>query len=108
MRRVFSSYTSFEARLIAQLLAEHGVESEVRNESLNRVIGGVPLTESMVEVWVAEADVSRAEELVAEPHRRAQLAENDESGALAQCPTCGAQWEPGFERCWNCGYVTSA
>lgn len=108
MRRVYSSYTPFQAHLTAQFLREEGLSPEVRNESLNRVIGGVPLTESMVEVWVPEEEATRAERLLHENETREEIDNAGERAKLAQCPACGAQWEPGFDRCWNCSYVTSA
>lgn len=113
MARAHAAWSLFEARLVLEALRSAGMDAVLRNEGLNSGIGGVPVHESMVEVWVPIADAERGEELARaivygdarhpvdadgrDPHADPHLAIDPEP-----CPHCGAARELGYDTCWNC------
>ena len=108
-QRVYSCLHPFEAHVVANHLRHNGVAATVRNERLNRLLGAIPMSESMVEVWVPDDDVANATELLAAMAAIeatagvAPDAPEPPTPAAPQCGHCGAPWERGFDVCWNCG-----
>lgn len=113
MSRVHAAWSLFEAHLVLDALRGADIDAELRNERLSGGMGGLPVNESMVEVWVPVEDAAQAEALAksivygdakhpvdaqgldprAEPH----LAVDTDP-----CPKCGAAREIGYDTCWNC------
>lgn len=85
-----------EATLLARAIEQAGVRATVLGEHRAGLVGGVAQEDTLVDVVVDGADVSRAQAAV----RRffgPQL-------VLAPwtCPTCGETNPGNFELCWRC------
>lgn len=81
---------------IRNLLESAGIEVTLKNEFLGGGVGELPPTEAWPELWVAEADLRVAQEIVAELEREPSL-------PGWRCPQCGEKIEGQFSACWNCG-----
>jgi hypothetical protein len=53
-RRVYIGDTPAEAWHIRNVLDQHGIASELRNETLFGATGEIPVLESLPEVWVSD------------------------------------------------------
>jgi len=62
-------------------------------------VGEIPFLEAWPELWVAELDFDRAQELIETAVHGEGLAE-----PLWTCPSCGEEVEGQFTECWNCGH----
>lgn len=98
MKRVYSSESIVQVTHVRNLLAAEGIKSELRNERLGGVIGEIPYLETWPELWVAELDFDRAQELIEQELHGPGLEEPP-----WKCPSCGEQVEGQFTECWNCG-----
>jgi hypothetical protein len=87
-----------EARLLEGLLSGSGFAVEVRGEALAPLGGEIPNTETWVELWLPEEELTRARELVAEVE-----ANGDKARRTVGCPGCREENPGNFELCWNCG-----
>jgi hypothetical protein len=95
MNKIFSSPDSAEVELLKNMLADAGIECEVRNGDVSRIVPAPPFYE---ELWVSEQDYPKASELL-ESWRQETVA----SGSAWTCPACGERIEPQFSSCWKCG-----
>lgn len=102
MKKIYIAQNPPEAYLVKGFIESHDIPAFIQGEELFGIRGGVPLTpETSPSVWVAEADVERARELVAEFFRSEQRDRpQDEKW---HCPVCGEILEAQFTDCWNCG-----
>lgn len=109
--RVYSHQFLASAQLVADHLDAHDIAAQVTGQHLTGLGGMIPFTDTYAEVWVRPEDAARAAVLVARiispPEEGALSMLPDEAGALAvvpePCPACGAEAEPGFDVCWQCG-----
>ena len=98
MKRVFSSDNVPMVWHVRNMLRQQGIDVLVKNDGLYSVVGEVPVTECMPEVWVKNSLQYRyAEQLVAEMH-----ADEQEVLPSWQCGCCGESNEGNFAVCWNC------
>ena len=98
-KRVYSHESLAMVGHMKNVLAHHGVDSEVRNQGLGSVVGEIPPVECWPTLWVSDPIlVDRAEELVA-----AELADEGNSHPAWRCGTCGADNEGQYAACWQCG-----
>lgn len=93
MRRVFSAFDRLAAHHARNLLEASGIRAEVRNEVLASAMGELPPAECQAEVWVPEAEVERAMEVLRQPAP---------SGPDWRCARCGEVSGAQFSACWNC------
>ena len=73
-----------------------GLEHQMRNEMLGGAVGEIPATETIPEIWVHDADVSQALEIIGQ-------IKNADTGGPAWTCVCGEVHESQFRSCWNCG-----
>lgn len=97
MRKVFTADNLVTVAHFRNVLESHGIRAEIRNQNLGGVLGEVPFTEVWPQLWVKPLDVQRALELIEEA--RALPA----GGDPWRCGDCGADNEPQFAACWQCG-----
>jgi len=98
------------AQVVADVLERAGFHPKLRNEHLARLIGVVPAHENVVEVVVPVEEEAAALESLKELGIFGQdgqlslpAAEDGRLSLPENCPHCGAEVEPGFETCWQCG-----
>jgi hypothetical protein len=92
MRNVFVATSLADARLVHDLLAVNGIESQTVEKLRGNI--GTPYSE----VWVIDdSDGERALALIKVLH-----SESDQ-GPQWRCPACGEPNAPAFELCWQCG-----
>ena len=129
MVRIHGTPNSMEAHIFRTALAQYGIEARIRNEFLSTLAGAVPVTEVMIEVWVAADQATEAvaiiEEALARPtdteeddgDGRLSLVDDPGRGGLSmadgaavarpseppRCGACGETSPTGFEVCWKCG-----
>lgn len=133
MVRIHGTSNPMEAHVFRTALAQYGIEARLRNEMLSSLAGAVPVTEVMVEVWVAAEQAAEAVSIIEEALSRPSSSEKDEDGRLSLtdggtlslvaidagilsaqrptgptrpepvCSSCGETSPTGFEICWNCG-----
>lgn len=80
-------------------LESHGVPSFLKNEFTSSVMGEVPFFDTWPEIWVSDALVEQAKELI----EQAQ-AELSDLGDW-HCATCKEENPGTFELCWSCNTV---
>ena len=103
-RLVYSADTLTQVALVRNVLAMAGIETEIRNEHLGSVVGELPPISVWPELWVCrERDIAAAERAVAD-----YLTGETPAGPAWQCPSCGADNEPQFALCWQCGAAAPA
>ncbi|NKB32099.1 MAG: DUF2007 domain-containing protein [Pseudomonadales bacterium] len=97
MKRVYTADSVAMAWHIRNVLEQHDIYAEVKNERLSSIAGETPITESMPEVWVKPLYAKRAEQILKE------LANADEvEGEEWVCRSCGEDNLGSFDICWNC------
>jgi len=108
--RVYSNPFVPNAHLVAEHLRRAGIETRLRNAQLTAMRGMVPFTDVFAEVHVPEDRFDEADRIVRDlmgTDERGRLSPGDDrDGALSiadPCAACGAEREPGFEVCWQCG-----
>lgn len=88
----------FEAYLLRDVLAMHGVKAHVFNEHMASICGDVPPDVAMPQLWLDdEADLPRAKLILAEHASAGQRT------GRQFCPRCHEENPASFELCWNCG-----
>jgi putative signal transducing protein len=94
VKRVFSSYNAVLVHHIRNLLEAEGIETEVRNQMLSSAMGELPPAECQAELWVADDEAARAQEVLRRPAP---------AGPDWTCAGCGEASGPQFTQCWKCG-----
>jgi hypothetical protein len=100
-RRVYIGDTPAEAWHIHNVLDQHGIASELRNETLFGATGEIPVLESLPEVWVSDVNSVAAEALIKEIRSRPK------ESAEWRCDGCGEAVDGVFAICWRCGAPAS-
>jgi hypothetical protein len=99
MKRVFSAEFIPEVVHVQNLLEQSGIACTLRNERLGGAIGEIPFLEAWPQLWVDDADETRALRMLGELAAAARA-----QGAPAwRCSGCGEQIEGQFSECWQCG-----
>ena len=96
MKLVYTHENLFLVENARNLLAEHGIASELRNEFAGGGMGELAVFDTWPEVWVAEADYASALRVIAPLLKPV-------AGKLWRCDQCGETNEPTFGSCWRCG-----
>ena len=99
MKRVFSSFDRVAVYHALNLLQAEGIGATVRNEMLSSAMGELPPAECQAEVWVEDADATRAEQALRRPVP---------AGPDWTCAGCGEASGPQFTQCWKCGALRAA
>ncbi len=100
MKRVYAAESVVQVAHVKNMLAAEGIRAELRNDRLVGVTGDIPFLETWPELWVAELDFDRAQELIEQELHGPGLDEPP-----WRCPHCGEEVEGQFMECWNCGTV---
>jgi Putative prokaryotic signal transducing protein len=87
----------FQAYVLRDILAMHGIKAHVFNEHMQGAVGEIPVDAAMPQVWLDdEFDRVRATEVI----RQHNLLRS-RKGSLF-CRTCQEENPATFELCWNC------
>lgn len=97
MKLVYSHPNSMMVGSIAGLLAQAGIETQIRNEILGGAAGEISPNETWVELWVV--DPTRVDQALA---MISSLSEQSE-GENWICKNCQEKVPATFEVCWQCG-----
>jgi hypothetical protein len=98
MRPLYQAKDRIEAQFLRDFLDRHLIRAAVLGDYLAGAAGELPVN-IFPTVWVIEdADLPRAQELLA-----SFLAGPAAAGPDWTCPSCGERVEGGFDLCWNCG-----
>lgn len=95
--RLYCAEHSIEGHLLAGLLTQHGIEVEIRGEPLIGAIGELPTDLMQVELWVDEAKLVQAQQLVN------QWQQQNHHGEQWHCQQCHEPNPASFDLCWQCG-----
>lgn len=99
MKCVYSHPNSLIVFNFKNILSNHLIHCEIRNDGLSSTAGETPPTEVWAELWVSrEADYSRALSLIEE------AIHGDTSATSWFCTNCLEDNAPAFELCWKCGH----
>jgi hypothetical protein len=102
MKRIATADSLAEIGHLRNVLEQNGIPCIIKNEQLSGALGEVPFLECLPELWVVrDAEVERAERLLAELRRDVQ------TGDPWRCAECGEENEGQFAVCWNCGNAAS-
>ena len=93
MKKLLSSPDSAELELFKNILADIGIEWELRNSDVSRIMPTPPFYE---ELWVSDEEFPKASELLASWQRPPKI-------DAWTCPRCGETVEAQFSSCWKCG-----
>ena len=87
---------STEGELARLALEQEGLEVELVGQQLSTLQGAIPASEVMVELWVDDAQLERAQRVLATTFK-----ENAKDGDV-RCPKCGTSNPTSFDVCWSC------
>ncbi|HSG60462.1 MAG TPA: DUF2007 domain-containing protein [Pseudomonadales bacterium] len=79
----------------AQLLAQNGIVSELRNQFVTSVMGSGAPCDAWPEVWVANERLATALAIL-------RTMTDGKEGVAWQCPACGETNDASFDVCWYC------
>jgi hypothetical protein len=99
MQRLCTASSLQEAELIVDTLARAGIEARVLNELAAGMVGQIPFSQSLPEIWVLADELDSAGRVLEEFRRRQR--EGQVEGNI-RCTTCGEESPANFELCWNC------
>ena len=98
MKRVWSGSSLPDTAHFKNVLDHAGIACVIKNGELGGGVGDLPVFDAAPELWILDhGDEARAAQLLRDSSRPAV------SGAPWHCATCGADNEPQFAACWNCG-----
>jgi hypothetical protein len=98
MKRVYTAESLVQVVHVRNVLQAEGIRTELRNERLGGAVGEIPFLEAWPELWVAELDFDRAQELI-----DLELHSHGIEEPEWTCPGCGERVEGQFNECWQCG-----
>jgi len=101
VKRVFRAPSLLQVAHHRNLLLVAGIESELRNQYLAGAMGELPMLETWPQLFVEDADESRALRVLRE-------AASPPRGSAWVCEVCGERSEPQFTSCWRCGTEAKA
>lgn len=100
MKRIYSALNLPDAHIVANLLAQAGIATQIFNTNAAGALGELPVDAAQPQVWIEnDAQEVRARELI-EAHQTANV-----RTAQRACLSCGEMSPGNFETCWNCGTV---
>lgn len=103
MIQIYGARDSIEAEYVKGLLAAEEITAIVLGAPLETIRGDIPYSpSSLPSVWVNEADVPVAQQIIAEFKQGGPA--NIHPQPNWTCPTCGEVLEGQFTTCWKCGY----
>ncbi|HZZ42053.1 MAG TPA: DUF2007 domain-containing protein [Tepidisphaeraceae bacterium] len=88
-----------EAHFLQALLAAEDIPSSIVGESLEQLIGSLPLAAGRPQLWIDSADASRATPLIANARSHNHPITTQPAW---QCPHCSELIEGQFSECWKC------
>lgn len=98
MKRIFSHSNSLLVFNLRNILGNHNINCEVRNDGLTSTAGETPPTEVWAELWISkERDYEQAEKIIEE------AVHGDPKATSWFCEHCSEDNAPAFELCWKCG-----
>ncbi len=95
---VFRTYQQAESVLMAAALRQHGLHPTVFGDHM-AAMAGIGIYVDPIRIMVPRAEVLEARAVVAIIET---VAKEEISDDISACPACEAQWEPGFDVCWQC------
>ncbi len=98
MKKLLQAPNLAIATLWADMLVGVGIAATVQRAYASGIAGGIPMDQSLPEVWVQDA----------EQHGRAMVLLHDWQHTPHRhwaCPGCREIIDGPFEQCWNCGHV---
>ena len=97
---VFRHHEMAKVQLTEALLSANGLSPVVYGAHLASMVGiGSHVVPARVMVRAKLADEARTLLAVMESVAEEDLSNRDDPEV---CPACGADWEPGFDVCWQC------
>lgn len=99
MKIIFSSPNLVEVSELKDMLDAAGIECGINNEASSKLTGGIPMSETMPELWI-EDDSRLAEAMQI---KQDWLSPKTPTAPPWICPKCGEKLEPQFTSCWKCG-----
>jgi hypothetical protein len=100
VKRVYTAPNLPDAHLLRDLLQQAGIAAHVFNENGTALLGLVPVSAGLPQVWIAQ--------LHQEQHAKAVIADyqtRSPSGESHTCPKCGESNPAEFDFCWACQSV---
>ncbi len=97
MVRLYAAANLQEAQIIAGMLSNAGIETQIFNQHSQGALGEIPFGETYPEIWLADArDLGLAQKLLSAYERPTDTTE-------AACSQCGESNPVNFSLCWHCG-----
>ena len=97
MKKLFTHENRMIVHNIRNLLAEEGIETQLKNEFAGGAVGDLPAFETWPEIWLEdESKLERPEAIV-----RTTIEKS--SAEDWRCGGCGEANGAAFQICWNCG-----
>ena len=97
MVRLYAAANLQEAQIIAGMLSNAGIETQIFNQHSQGALGEIPFGETYPEIWLAdERDLGLAKKLLSVYERPTDTTE-------AVCGKCGESNPANFSLCWHCG-----
>lgn len=81
-----------DAKIVSDVLNNHGIHNTVRNLSSQGLGGELPIVANFPTIYVSKDDFIDAKKIL----------NTSSIGAVWTC-SCGEVLEPQFSECWNCG-----
>lgn len=98
MKRIYSALNLPDAHIVANLLAQSGIATQIFNANAAGAMGDLPIDAAQPQVWVEDdAREGEARALIL-AHQRNQV-----PSTQRVCPHCGELNPGNFELCWKCG-----
>jgi hypothetical protein len=94
MKRVYSALNLPDAHIVANLLTQSGIATQIFNVNVAGALGELPVDSAMPQVWVEDDDKAT----LIDAHFKSQA-----QTAQRPCLSCGELNPGNFETCWNCG-----
>lgn len=118
--RAYSASTGLQAHVVRSAFEQREIPTVMRNEMLSSLGGGLPVSDTMVEVWIPESHIEAAREVLAlmnspieeagrlslwdgsEPHGALSVSDAPPPPRPWICKHCGEESPAEFGECWNC------
>lgn len=98
--KLYTATDVADAELLREQLESAGIAVRLKNEHLLPLAGGLPFTQVLPEIWLADERQTAAAQAIVTEYLERKRAPDD--GPERLCPACGESSPSNFEVCWKC------
>jgi hypothetical protein len=98
LKLLYLAQNSIESKIIQDELKAINIDSNIRGNNLQSILGGVPIDAMYCKIYVNEEDYSTAKKFIDKYKENIKKTENE----MWDCNNCQEKCPTTIHTCWNC------